>query len=334
MELMGFWAENVGKKFNELPEAMQKTFLRYGINDGSWDIIRKTKLYDAGIDDVNYANKGATFLRPDDIRSRTDLTESLREDLTTKLMELVYNETEFAIPATSARGKVALFGNQRSGTIGGELINSVAMYKNFPITFVYTHLRRGFTQTNLTGKMKYVVPLVVSGTIMGGLAYELGEITKGRDVTSPEGMKDPKYWIRAMIKGGGLGIFGDFLTASQNQYGRNLSGTILGAPAGFFEDVAKLTFGNLINLASGEETTYGRDVSDFLRQYTPGASLWYARLALERLIFDNIQKMIDPKFNDRIIRRINKYRDEYNKEYFWKPGESYPERSPKINIFE
>ena len=87
-------------------------------------------------------------------------------------------------------------------------------------------------------------------------------------------------------------------------------------------------------MASGEETTYGRDVSDFLRQYTPGASLWYARLALERLIFDNIQKMIDPKFNDRIIRRINKYRDEQDKEYFWKPGESFPERTPKINIFE
>jgi hypothetical protein len=313
---------------------MQKTFLRYGINDGSWDIIRKTKLYDAGIDDVNYANKGATFLRPDDIRLRTDLTESLREDLTSKLMELVVNETEFAIPATSARGKVALFGNQRSGTIGGELINSVAMYKNFPITFVYTHLRRGFTQTNLTGKMKYVVPLVISGTLFGALAYELGEITKGRDVTSAEKMQEPSYWLRAMIKGGGLGIFGDFITASQNQYGRNLSSTILGAPAGFFEDVAKLTFGNIINLASGEETTYGRDVSDFLRQYTPGASLWYARLALERLIFDNIQKMIDPKFNDRIIRRINKYRDEQDKEYFWKPGESFPERTPKINIFE
>jgi hypothetical protein len=249
-------------------------------------------------------------------------------------MELVVNETEFAIPATSARGKVALFGNQRSGTIGGELINSVAMYKNFPITFVYTHLRRGFTQTNLTGKMKYVVPLVISGTLFGALAYELGEITKGRDVTSAEKMQEPSYWLRAMIKGGGLGIFGDFITASQNQYGRNLSSTILGAPAGFFEDVAKLTFGNIINLASGEETTYGRDVSDFLRQYTPGASLWYARLALERLIFDNIQKMIDPKFNDRIIRRINKYRDEQDKEYFWKPGESFPERTPKINIFE
>ena len=334
MELMGFWAENVGKQFKELPEAMQKTFLRYGINDGSWDLIRQTKLYDAGIDDVNYANKGATFLRPDDIRLRTDLTESLREDLTSKLMELVVNETEFAIPATSARGKVALFGNQRSGTIGGELINSVAMYKNFPITFVYTHLRRGFTQTNLTGKMKYVVPLVISGTLFGALAYELGEITKGRDVTSSEKMQEPSYWLKAMIKGGGLGIFGDFITASQNQYGRNLSGTILGAPAGFFEDVAKLTFGNIINLATGEETTYGRDVSDFLRQYTPGASLWYARLALERLIFDNIQKMIDPKFNDRIIRRINKYKDEQDKEYFWKPGESFPERTPKINIFE
>jgi hypothetical protein len=334
MELMGFWAENVGKTFKELPEDMQKTFLRYGINDGSWNIFRQTKLYDAGIDDVNFANKGATFLRPDDIRLRTDITESLREDLTSKLMELVVTETEYAIPSTSARGKVALFGNQRSGTIGGELINSVAMYKNFPITFVYTHLRRGFTQTNLTGKMKYLVPLVISGTLFGALAHELREVSKGRDVTSAEKIQEPSYWLRAMITSGGLGIFGDFITASQNQYGRNLSGTILGAPAGFFEDVAKLTIGNVVNLASGEETTYGRDVSDFLRQYTPGASLWYARLALERLIFDNIQKMIDPKFNDRIIRRINKYRDEFDREYFWKPGDSFPERTPKINIFE
>ena len=61
---------------------------------------------------------------------------------------------------------------------------------------------------------------------------------------------------------------------------------------------------------------------------------WRTGYFFERLIFDNIQKMIDPKFNDRIIRRINKYRDEQDKEYFWKPGESFPERTPKINIFE
>ena len=332
MELMGFWAENVNKTFKELPTETQSQFIKYGINEKSWDIIRKTKLYDAGIDDVDYANKGMVFLRPDEIRSRTDLPDNIREELTTKLLNYLNTETNFAIPSTSVKGRVLLSGSSKPGTVSGEMALSVLQWKNFPITYVSTHIMRGLTQNTYTGKAKYLVPLVIGTTLMGAVINEMREIAKGRDFTTLKKMKEFKYWFKATVVGGGLGYVGDFLDQSQNQYGKSLPSYVLGPVVGFGADVGELAVGNTFKLASGKETSLGNDVSNFIRQYTPGASVWWIKLALERLIFDQLQKMIDPKFNNRISRKIRKYKKEEGRGYFWKPGELLPRRSPEVDI--
>ena len=46
-------------------------------------------------------------------------------------------------------------------------MNSMLMYKNFAITLGFTHLARGLQQTGLKGKAKYLVPLMITGTLFG-----------------------------------------------------------------------------------------------------------------------------------------------------------------------
>ena len=85
MSILGTLADESGKVFNKLDPNLQKQLSKYGIGAEEWDIIRATKLYDAGIDEPSMVGKGATFLRPDDIMVRTDIDPSLAEDLTTRL---------------------------------------------------------------------------------------------------------------------------------------------------------------------------------------------------------------------------------------------------------
>ena len=92
MELMGFMADNANTAFAQLDKAFQRGLKRYGIGEGEWEIIRKTKLYDAAIDDPKMAGKDVFFLRPDDIRARTDLPETTAEDLATKLFDFINNQ--------------------------------------------------------------------------------------------------------------------------------------------------------------------------------------------------------------------------------------------------
>ena len=320
---MGELADNVNKPFNKLKTNLQKQFSRYGIGEKEWDIIRTTKLYDAGVDEPTMVGKGATFLRPDDIMKRADLDNATREFLTTRLLTWLTNETNFAVPTSSAKGRITLAGNSQPGTVKGEIVNSMLMYKNFPITLGMTHLARGFQQVGLAGKAKYLIPMILGGTVMGALAYELKQIAAGKKPTPPEKM-GIRYWLNAMIYGGGLGIFGDFLFQDTNRYGGSLSKTLTGPVVNFLSDLINLTIGNVAQLASGEKTNAGKELAAFIQRYTPGNNVWYTRLIFERIIFDTLEKLLNPDFRSDTRRNIKKLKSRSGQEYWWSPGNLTP----------
>ena len=323
MEFLGTLADNVGKRFDELDAPLRKTFERYGIDEDRWNVMRSSPLYE---------HEGATFLRAEDIEARTDVAPGLARDLATRVMEMVETETNFAVPSSSLRGRVALTGDTRPGTISGELSRSFAMYKNFGVTLVDTHLRRGMSQPGTKGKGRYFADLIISTTIMGALALQLKEMSKGRD---PRPMTDNAFWLAAFLQGGGMGIFGDFMFSDVNRFDRGLAETVAGPVVGFADDLRKLTIGNLVEAAQGEDTNAARELIRFAARYTPGSSLWYMRLGLERMVVDQLQLMADPQARSNMRRLESRYRREYGQRYWWKPGSTEPSRSPNYgNILE
>jgi len=319
MEFLGTIADNAGKKFDELDVNFRTTMERYGIGSDSWDIIRSTKPYEY---------EGATFIRAEDIEFRTDINKTLARDLATRVMEMVETETNFAVPSSSVRGRVALTGDTRPGTIPGEMTRSFAMYKNFGVTLVNTHLYRGASQKGGAAKTQYFLDLVISTTIMGALALQLKEMSKGRD---PRPMTDAEFWGAAFLQGGGLGIFGDFLFSDLNRFDRGLAETIAGPVVGFANDVKNLTLGNLIEASSGKDPNVASDLIKFLGRYTPGSSIWYARLAFERGLGDRLREWVDPQARTKMRRLESRYRREYGQRYWWQPGAALPTRAPNID---
>lgn len=323
MEFLGTLADDVGKTFDELSPELRNTFERYNLRSDHWDIMRKTPLYEY---------EGASFLRPDDIEARTDIRADLARDLATRVLEMVETETNFAVPSSSLRGRVALTGETRPGTIAGELTRSFAMYKNFGVTLINTHIMRGMNQKGVKGRGRYFADLIISTTIMGALALQLKEMSKGRD---PRPATNTQFWLASFLQGGGLGIFGDFMFSNINRFDRGLAETIVGPVVGFADDVRQLTLGNLVEVASGEDTNIASETIQFAGRYTPGSSLWYSRLGMERLILDQLRLQTDPKARSKMKRLESRYRREYGQQYWWKPGEVQPKRSPDLsNIME
>lgn len=318
MEFLGSLADNVGKSFDELDPMFRKAMERYNINSDRWDIIRTTDLYDY---------KGAKFLRAEDVEFRTDIDPRLARELATDIMRMVETETNFAVPSTSVRGRAALTGDLPPGSIGGEMVRSFAMYKNFGVTLVNTHIMRGAATPGAKGKGRYFADLLISTTIMGALALQLKEMAKGRD---PRSMDDPEFWGAAFMQGGGLGIYGDFLFSDLNRFDRGLAETIAGPVVGFANDLRKLTIGNVIEAAQGEDTKIASEMISFAQRYTPGASLWYMRLGLERMVFDQAKLWADPDAGKKIRRMKRKYAREYGQDFWWEPGKMLPERRPDI----
>jgi hypothetical protein len=244
-----------------------------------------------------------------------------------RVMEMINTETNFAVPSTSVRGRVALTGETRPGTIAGELVRSFAMYKGFGITLLNTHLMRGMAQAGVKGKGVYFADLLISATVMGALAMQLKEMSKGRD---PRPMDSPEFWGAAFLQGGGLGIYGDFLFSDVNRFGGGLAETIAGPVVGFANDVRNLTLGNVMQVASGEDSNAASEMVKFVQRYTPGSSLWYMRLGLERMLFDRLQLYTDPKASQKFRNVQKKYKREYDQDYWWAPGKSTPSRAPNV----
>ena len=94
-----------------------------------------------------------------------------------------------------------------------------------------------------------------------------------------------------------------------------------GPVVGFLSDSIDLTFGNALQLASGEKTNAGKEFADFVQRYTPGNSLWYARLAFERILVDTLDSLINPNFQSDNRRKEKSLYKRSGQEYWWSPGD-------------
>jgi len=322
MEFMGFMADNAGRTFKDLPDELQQTLGRYGIDAGQWEAIRSTPMYEP--------KPGATFLRPDDIADRTDLDPDAANSLADRVLEMVMTETEYAVPTASLRGRSFLVSQNQPGTFVGTLLRSFSMYKSFPSTVMILFTGRGAAVAAQAGSVaagRYAAKVLITTTVLGALALQLKEISKGRD---PRPMTSPEFWGAAMLQGGGLGIFGDFLGQDVNRFGGGLATTVGGPLTQLADDVRRLTVGNLMEIGQQEDTNAAGEALRFIKGNTPGGSIWYLRLAYERLILDEVEEFIDPDARGRQRRLERRYDRDYGQGYWWAPGDMTPERAPDL----
>jgi hypothetical protein len=320
LEFSAFMAENVGRQWEELPDPLRRLFLeRRGFTAADWNAIRSTPLH--------ATQEGASFLIPDDIRFRTDLDPEYAEGLALRLSSAVLEHVEFAVPSVTLRGRALILGDTQAGTIAGEFMRSVAGYRGFALSILFNNLRRVMMAETRDPRLVAIGAFIAITTAAGALSIQLKEIAKGRD---PREMDDPKFWKAAALQGGGLGIFGDFVTASENRFGGSLGETVGGAGFAFFDDMLSFTLGNALQLAEGEDTNAGREFTKLLRQYTPGANLWYLTAASQRLGFDMLQRALDPEAEEAWRRAERRRVKDYGNESWWRPGELGPRRAPDL----
>lgn len=313
MEVFGLFADNAHKSFDDVP--FKKMLDNYGITPEEWNIFRSTK---------KYGERGVELLRPDDLRVREDLDAQFSQDLADKISEMIYSEMNFAVPTGTIRGRHALIGNTREGTIAGEILRSGAMFKNFPVTIMFTHIARGLNEKTLSSKAKYLSAFFIGMTSMGALSTQMKQISQGKDVMdmNPENENGRKFWAQAALAGGGMGIMGDFLFQNVNRYGSGLGTTIAGPVAALGTDITNLTVGNVLQAAQGEDTNIAGESVRFATKYAPGKSLWYLRLAVQREIFDQLLIQADPKAKRKMASQARRMKRDRGQEYFWPAGKS------------
>lgn len=308
MEFFSAISTYAPKAFDELDPNFRRFLERYGMGEADWDTIRATPRHEW---------KGMKWIRPQDMADGA---------LSDRLMEAVLSEIDFAVPTGGVRQRAIVNALPR-GSIGGELWRTGMQFKMFPITVMTMHGARMLSQATLGGAAGYGVAFLGITTLAGALSVQLSETSKGRD---PMKMDNPDFWGKAMLKGGGLGIYGDLINNAQGQYGQDMGDLVKGPSWSTAQNVNDLVMGREKAVKGGApgEKENKRDLARFLKRETPVvSSLWYTRLAFERLFIDQLEEW---QGNDveASRKRAAKRAEKDGTQFYWEPGKTAPNRAP------
>ena len=310
-EFMIWMGANASKTFDELGTPLKQTLTRNGITPAEWDAARATRLYR----DHKYP---VEMLRLADIADRSDLPLLPRRRLQTKMMSMIEREMDLAVPMPNVASRFAVTAGTQRGTMGGEILRAVGMFKQFPITIMLNNLLTYMSVPGKANKAKIMAQFLLVGTALGAGIIQAKQVIYGRE---PRPMDEPSFWLASMLQFGGLGILGDFLFMNLNRFGRGLEETLAGPMATFGTQTIGLTFGNIMQAIEGKDTNFGREFVEYVERYTPGSSIWYIRLALERAV-DSMLIEMDPGERRRMRQRTKRYEKAYGSGFWWAPGQN------------
>ncbi len=326
LEFAANMAENFDRELADVPEAFGEALRSRGMTAEEWDLIRTTQTTDQG---------GARFFTVDQLMARDDLPLSQREHLASQVQNVINEEILFAVPEPDALARVITTGGgAQRGTIMGEVSRSALQFKSFPIAVLSLHLQRALAARRMRGgahAATYAAAGLIGTTLLGVLAMQLKLVARGKD---PKDMDDPRTWAAGFVQGGGAGIYGDFLFNDANRFGRGPVTTMVGPSVGATEDLVRLSLGNVQELIKGEDPNLAADVVGFASRYTPGGSLWYSRLLLEREVFDQLALAADPAGARRRFARAERRARKEGSGYWWRPGARRPARAPETELNE
>lgn len=306
---------------------------RYGLAEGDWEAIRltPTRMTQRGLEvihvrDIQNGQGPAPTVRP-----RAGMTQ--RQELALRIMEMVRAETEASVPSGNLRSQ--RFTAAPIGTARGALWTSIASLKSYGLSVHTLHFYRMFEmmrREGLTPAAMYMGTLLLGGTSLAFLAMQGQEKVSGRDFRD---MTDLDAWREALIKGGGLGVFSDVLVYGENADGKDIFNAMLGP---LVDQLAQTYTAGASAVDAigdgikGEETDAnpGREAIKLLKKVMPFSTNWYTKLALERMVYDNLQRLADPEADDAFERRRAWYEENKQQGYWWAPGgEPDLERLPK-----
>ena len=324
--LMGNYAKNVSKTFDELDDGIKKGLLRYGIDDKKWGLIRRAKLETKkfGMTEVEYLTPGA-------IMKISGISSTEARDLSDNYLRLILGETEVAVPTVTTRQRAQLGGTAQAGTIPGEIARSFAMFKSWPFAFYHSHLHRKWVEaTTPMQKLDAIAGTMLFMTMGGALGLQLYAIASGEKPRETNPFNDPKeagkFWFAALSRSGGWGPLGDILSGFADFQG-GLSSYVSGPTVGAIDRIGYTIFGSAQKAVEGKDVDFATRSSELGISLLPYHNNWMTSLIMKRLFWENALLWGDPNYQKKINQKINqRYRE--GQEFWWKPGEMKPTDSP------
>lgn len=311
LEMMGALARFRDQPLDKVP--FNVIMKRAGISEAEWDAVRKNVAL--------WEPNGAKFIRPLDI---LDMKHGSKDAIYQKFQSMIVDESYRMVLSSTMEARATLTGGLRPDTTAGAIVHSFSMFKNYPVTMLNSYTRL-FQSLEGKARGKFLAALVVGTVVNGALGLQMRNISSGKEL---QDMTDPKFMLRALIAGGGLSIWGDFVTGAMSGDPGDIAATLGGPLAQELADVWAAVGGSVFQWAGLSDRVSefdgqkaGSKAVELLKRYVvPG--FWQANLVIERDVWDNLQEWIDPAGKRRSDRaRVSRQKRVYGNDYYLPPGQ-------------
>ncbi|SPZ65444.1 Uncharacterised protein [Serratia quinivorans] len=292
-----------------------------GITDRDWSIWRLAQQEDWGNGNTTMLTPESIMRIPSEKLEAFGNTERVKFEAMRKLLATVSEEVDMAVISPGARERMIAGAGMQRGTVSGELWRSLFLFKSFPISVMMRHWSRAMGMPSAGGRAAYLATFLASTTILGAMSQQISDLITGKNPREAFGEKAPQFWLNALLKGGGLGLYGDFLLSDHTRYGSGALASMLGPVAGLVDDAIKLAQGVPLNAVEGKPEQTGGDLVKFGKGLIPGQNLWYTKAVMDHLIFNQLQEYFSPGYLSRMEKRSRK---EFNQTYWWRPQDRLP----------
>jgi hypothetical protein len=311
------------KHVADLNERDHGVLVRKGVTEKIWQVWRKAQTEDWGSGAHSVLTPKSVWSIPDEQLRELGDPRALKREASTQLLAHVLEEAGMGAMDTGPRQRVRVNLGTQAGTLGGELWRSVNLFRGFTFSMMMKHWARAASMDGV-GRIKYLTPLFVYGTLIAALGNQIRNVLSGQD---PEPMGDAGFWGKAVLRGGGLGFFGDFLYNEVTQHDISLTSALGGPALTTLQDILDLTHGAFFKSRRGERTDEAAKLIRFTRENIPFINLWYTQAVFDHLLWNHLQEAASPGYLERMESR---QRALYGKEYYWRPTEPTPERAPDL----
>ena len=300
--------------YGALEPDLKNTLNLYDLGEKEWEVIKRA-VADEG--EHRFATPEGVNDVPDDvIRSlygEVDV-DAKRQDISDKFRAYFIDRTEHAVITPDARTTAIMRQGLQAGTVAGEAIRMIMQFKGFPIAYLQKVGGRTLfgKQQSKVAMAAEIAHVLTATTILGYVSMSVKDMLKGREPRDPLAAST---WASAMLQGGGLGLYGDFVLGNSNRFGGGLVSSLAGPTIGEFEKGWKI----LADIRDGKDPS-GR-VTSFISGNIPFANVFYYKWAVDYLFLYQIQEAINPGSLRRMERRVE---EENKQELMFRPSEIVP----------
>jgi hypothetical protein len=314
-------ADNSHLPWEKLEPRRQQILTEMGFSQKEWEVIRTTSYMWGDEAKVITPNKMQEL--PDELvsklidgKSTPAAIKRTKDLLEAKLDHYIYDAITEATPQPTAavRSIRTLNGTQR-GEWSREFAELAFVFKGFPLKAAMTMSRQAQAIGGLSGTF-HALTLVAQAGALGYLSGVAKDFIRGRTAKRliEDGQINPGVWLDAVLRGGGLGIYGDLLLSDYDRRIRSPAEAILGPVLGEASNALGL-FAKTRRVAFGEEKVepLGYEAFRALENNLPLVGMFPVKPVMEYLIMWQLREALSPG----VFRRTERSVVNHNHQEYW-----------------